>query len=65
MAIIGYENERTSKKVNVLTFNEWLLSTHNYLLTELDEEDKTYFMKEYVYEYITEQIDKLWAANHL
>jgi hypothetical protein len=51
------------KRMTVLTFEEWLLSTHNYLLKELDEQMHTDFLKEYVYEYITKKVDQMWKVN--
>ena len=48
------------KRINVLSFNEWLLATHNYLPQDLDHEMHFDFLQEYVYEYITEKIDEMW-----
>lgn len=60
MAFIGYKDLYTMKRINVLSFNEWLLATHNYLPQDLDHEMHFDFLQEYVYEYITEKIDEMW-----
>lgn len=63
MASIGYRDQYTMKKIYVLPFHEWLLATHNYLPKELDEQMHISFLKEYVYDYITEKVDELWKHN--
>lgn len=63
MAFINYRDKYSMKHITVLPFHEWLLSTHNYLPHELDEEMHTDFLKEYVYEYITDKVDEMWKSR--
>jgi len=60
MAFIKYKDQYTMKRINVLSFSEWLLATHNYIPQDLDREMHFDFLQEYVYEYITEKIDEMW-----
>tara|TARA_R100001510_G_C7614002_1_gene176702 strand:+ start:340 stop:537 length:198 start_codon:yes stop_codon:yes gene_type:complete len=65
MGTIVYKDKHSMKQIFVLPFHEWLLNTHNYMISELDEQMHNEFLKEYVYDYITEQVDKMWKVDKI